>query len=121
MTIILCILLAAVCAGLGLWVWTQYRALKEAAEQLRELTQGDSTARLRMAVPNRAAEELLEGVNLLLELRREDQSRWLERERSLAELGLLLAREYGLPEETARADAAGFLQPALERNVVLRC
>ena len=41
--------------------------------------------------------------------------------RSLAELGLLLAREYGLPEETARADAAGFLQPALERNVVLRC
>ena len=83
MTIILCILLAAVCAGLGLWVWTQYRALKEAAEQLRELTQGDSTARLRMAVPNRAAEELLEGVNHLLELRREDQSRWLERERSL--------------------------------------
>ncbi|OUN14111.1 sensor histidine kinase [Flavonifractor sp. An91] len=83
MTIILCILLAAVCAGLGLWVWTQYRALKEAAEQLRELTQGDSTARLRMAVPNREAEELLEGVNHLLELRREDQSRWLERERSL--------------------------------------
>ena len=83
MTIILCILLAAVCAGLGLWVWTQYRALKEAAEQLRELTQGDSTTRLRMAVPNRAAEELLEGVNHLLELRREDQSRWLERERSL--------------------------------------
>ena len=83
MTIILCILLTAVCAGLGLWVWTQYRALKEAAEQLRELTQGDSTARLRMAVPNREAEELLEGVNHLLELRREDQSRWLERERSL--------------------------------------
>lgn len=45
----------------------------------------------------------------------------LERERSLAELGLLLAREYGLAEETARADAAAFLQPALERNVVLRC
>ena len=83
MTIILCILLAAVCAGLGLWIWTQHRALKGAAEQLRELTRGDSTARLRMVVPNRAAEELMEGVNLLLELRREDQSRWLERERSL--------------------------------------
>lgn len=83
MVIILCVVLAAVCAGLGLWVWTQRRALKGAAAQLRELTRGDSTARLRMAVPNRAAEELLEGVNLLLELRREDQSRWLERERSL--------------------------------------
>lgn len=83
MTIILCVLLAAVCAGLGLWAWTQYRALKGAAEQLRDLTRGDSTTRLRMAVPNRAAEELLEEVNLLLELRREDQSRWLERERSL--------------------------------------
>lgn len=83
MVIILCVVLAAVCAGLGLWVWTQRRALKGAAAQLRELTRGDSTARLRMAVPNRAAEELLEGVNLLLELRREDLSRWLERERSL--------------------------------------
>lgn len=83
MVIILCVVLAAVCAGLGLWVWTQRRALKGAAAQLRELTRGGSTARLRMAVPNRAAEELLEGVNLLLELRREDQSRWLERERSL--------------------------------------
>ena len=83
MTIILCILLAAVCAGLGLRIWTQHRALKGAAEQLRELTRGDSTARLRMVVPNRAAEELMEGVNLLLELRREDQSRWRERERSL--------------------------------------
>ena len=83
MAIILCVVLAAVCAGLGLWVWTQRRALEGAAAQLRELARGDSTARVGMAVPNRAAEELLEGVNLLLELRREDQSRWLERERSL--------------------------------------
>ena len=81
--ILLCILLAAVCAGLSLWVWTQNRALKGAAEQLEELVRGDSTTRLRMAVPNRAAEELLEQVNRLLEQRREDQSLWLERERSL--------------------------------------
>lgn len=81
--ILLCILLAVVCAGLGLWVWTQHRALKEAAAQLEELVRGDSTTRLRMAVPNRAAEELLEEVNRLLEQRREDQSHWLERERSL--------------------------------------
>lgn len=83
MLVILCILLAAACAGLGLWVWTQRRALKSAAEQLKELAQSDSTARLRMAVPNHAAEELLEQVNRLLELKREDQSLWLERERSL--------------------------------------
>ena len=81
--VLLCILLAVVCAGLGLWVWTQHRALKEAAAQLEELVRGDSTTRLRMAVPNRAAEELLEEVNRLLEQRREDQSHWLERERSL--------------------------------------
>ena len=81
--VLLCILLAVVCAGLGLWVWTQHRALKEAAAQLEELVRGDSTTRLRMAVPNRAAEELLEEVNRLLEQLREDQSHWLERERSL--------------------------------------
>ena len=81
--ILLCILLAAVCAGLSLWVWTQHRALKGAAEQLEELVRGDSTTRLQLAVPNRAAEELLEQVNRLLEQRREDQSLWLERERSL--------------------------------------
>ena len=83
MAVILCIVLAVVSGGLGLWVWTQHRALKSAAEQLKALTESDSTARLRMAVPNRAAEELLEQVNRLLEVKREDQSLWLERERSL--------------------------------------
>ena len=83
MAVILCIVLAAVCAALGLWVWTQHKSLRSAARQLAELERTDSTARLRLAVPNRAAEDLLEQVNRLLELRRQDQSLWLERERSL--------------------------------------
>ena len=83
MAIILCVALAAVCAALGLWVWTQRRALRSAARQLRALEETDSTARLRLSVPNGAAEELLEGVNRLLELRRDDKSAWVEKERSL--------------------------------------
>ena len=83
MAVILCIVLVAVCAGLGLWVWTQRKALRSAALQLRALEEGDSAARLRLAVPNAAAEELLEGVNRLLELRRADKAVWLEKERSL--------------------------------------
>ena len=83
MAVILCIVLVAVCAGLGLWAWTQRKALRSAALQLRALEEGDSAARLRLAVPNAAAEELLEGVNRLLELRRADKAVWLEKERSL--------------------------------------
>lgn len=83
MAVVLCIVLTAVCAGLGLWVWTQRKALRSAARQLRALEETDSTARLRLAVPNAAAEELLEGVDHLLELRRADKTAWLEQERSL--------------------------------------
>ena len=83
MAVILCIVLVAVGVGLGLWAWTQRKALRSAALQLRALEEGDSAARLRLAVPNAAAEELLEGVNRLLELRRADKAVWLEKERSL--------------------------------------
>lgn len=116
MAVVLCILLGGVSVGLGLWAWTQGRALRRATEQLREAIRTDSTARLRMAVPNRAAEALLEQVNQLLETRREERSRWQERERSLRQqianvshdlrtpltsiLGYLqLMEEEGLPEE----------------------
>ncbi len=83
MLLSLCILLALFSCGLGLWVWTQRRALRGAAAQLEEQVRGDSTARVRMEVPNRSAEALLEQVNRLLELRRQDQSVWREREQSL--------------------------------------
>ena len=83
MAVVLCVLLGCGCAGLGLWVWAQRKALRSAARQLRGLEENDSAVRLRLAVPNGAAEELLEGVNRLLELRRADRTAWLERERSL--------------------------------------
>ncbi|MBM6924503.1 HAMP domain-containing histidine kinase [Pseudoflavonifractor phocaeensis] len=81
--LILCILLSLLSCGLGLWAWTQRKALRAAAAQLAEQSRGDSDARVRLAVPNRSAEALLEQVNRLLELRRQDQSRWREREQSL--------------------------------------
>lgn len=81
--VILCILLAAACGLLGWWVWAQRRALRSAAEQLKELERTGSSARLRLAVPNRAAEELLQEVNALLEARRTDQAAWREQEKSL--------------------------------------
>ena len=81
--VILCILLAIACAVLGWWVWTQRRALRGAAEQLKELTRSDSTARVRLAVPNGSAEALLQEVNRLLEARRMDQAAWREQEKSL--------------------------------------
>ena len=81
--VILCILLAAACGLLGWWVWAQRRALRSAAEQLKKLERTGSSARLRLAVPNRAAEELLQEVNALLEARRMDQAAWREQEKSL--------------------------------------
>ena len=81
--LVLCILMAIACAGLGWWVWTQRRALRSAAEQLREMERTGSSSRVRLAVPNGAAEELLQEVNALLEARRMDQAAWRDREKSL--------------------------------------
>ena len=75
-----CLLL---CAGLCLWTWNQRRSLRSAARQLRELERTDSNVRLRLRAPNRSAEELLDAVNILLELRQADQAAGQERERSL--------------------------------------
>ena len=58
--LIVCILLALLCAGLAFWVWAQRRSLREAAYRLRALEDTGSTARVRLAVPNSAAEELLD-------------------------------------------------------------
>ena len=80
---ILCVTLALACVILLIWVWSQRRALHRAAQQLREVERTDSAARLRLAAPNRAAEELLDAVNVLLELRQADRASFRERERSL--------------------------------------
>ena len=81
--VILCVLLAMACAGLGWWAWAQRRSLHSAAAQLKELEESGSTVRVRLAVPNGAAEELLQEVNRLLEARRADQAAWREQEKSL--------------------------------------
>ena len=81
--VVLCMVLLLICIVLGWWVWTQRRSLRSAAAQLRELEDSGSTTRVRLAVPNGAAEELLQEVNRLLEARRADQAAWREREKSL--------------------------------------
>ena len=55
----------------------------EAAYRLRALEDTGSTARVRLAVPNSAAEELLDEVNRLLELRQADRAAYQARERAL--------------------------------------
>ena len=81
--LIVCILLALLCVGLAFWVWAQRRSLREAAYRLRALEDTGSTARVRLAVPNSAAEELLDEVNRLLELRQADRAAYQARERAL--------------------------------------
>lgn len=51
--------------------------------RLRALEDTGSTARVRLAVPNSAAEELLDEVNRLLELRQADRAAYQARERAL--------------------------------------
>ena len=83
MLILLIVLLALAVFGLGFWAWAQRRSLRAAAEQLRALEETQSTARVRLAVPNGAAEALLDEVNRLLELRQADQSAYRRREKAL--------------------------------------
>lgn len=77
------VVLALICLGMGGWIWTQRRALSAAARQLRVLEEENRTAQLCLEVPNRAAEELLDGVNRLLELRQADQAAYRAREQAI--------------------------------------
>ena len=83
MAVLLCILLVPLCLILLVWYWCQRRSLKSAAKQLRELELTGSNGRVRLRTPNAPAEELLDAVNILLELRQAERSASLERERSL--------------------------------------
>lgn len=74
-------LLGVLCLFLSLRVYTAERALKGAARQLRE--QSGSSARLLMAAPNRAAEDLIAAVNGLLEARQADEAKFRGREQEL--------------------------------------
>ena len=83
MLILLTVLLALVVLGLGFWAWSQARSLRAAARQLRERETAGSAARLRLAAPNRAAEELLEEVDRLRSAHQADHTRWREQEQSI--------------------------------------
>ena len=121
--LIVCILLALLCAGLAFWVWAQRRSLREAAYRLRALEDTGSTARVRLAVPNSAAEELLDEVNRLLELRQRGQDaafdtvlsdiiRRDEQDRNRA-IAPLRQAEDAVLLDTTRLDRAGSLEALL--------
>lgn len=81
--VVVCILLALISVALGVRMWAQNRALRAAARQLRTMEEQGSGGRVRLAVPNAAAEELLEEVNQLLALRMEDRAEGRAREKEL--------------------------------------
>ena len=121
--LIVCILLALLCAGLAFWVWAQRRSLREAAYRLRALEDTGSTARVQLAVPNSAAEELLDEVNRLLELRQRGQDaafdtvlsdiiRRDEQDRNRA-IAPLRQAEDAVLLDTTRLDRAGSLEALL--------
>ena len=83
MLVLLIALLALAVFGLGFWAWAQNRSLRSAARQLRDQETSGSTARLRLAMSNRAAEDLLEEVDRLRQARQADQTRWREQEQSI--------------------------------------
>lgn len=80
---VLCVILALVCGGLGIWTWSQQRSLRQAARQLARRGEDGSAARVRLAAPNAGAEELLSQVNRILELRQADRAASQAREREL--------------------------------------
>lgn len=79
MLITAALLLAALCAALGLRLYTLEKDIRSCARQLRELP----GAPVRMAAPNRAAEELLASINALLRLRQDDAAEHRRQERAI--------------------------------------
>lgn len=73
------VILAALCAVLGLRLYALEKDIRSCAQQLRE----DEGARVRMAAPNRAAEDLLSAVNRLLELREADEAEHRRQEHAI--------------------------------------
>ena len=120
--LIVCILLALLCAGLAFWVWAQRRSLREAAYRLRALEDTGSTARVRLAVPNSAAEELLDEVNRLLELRQADRAAYQARERALRQQIANVSHDLRTPLTAISGAAAVLLsseEPRSEKDVSL--
>lgn len=79
MLVIAVTVLAAACALLGLRLYTLETDIRSCARQLRE----GRRARVHMAAPNRAAEDLLAAVNSLLELRESEAAEYRRQERAI--------------------------------------
>ena len=77
--VILTAVLLMVCAVLGLRLYTLERDIRSCAKQLRE----GRSARVTMAAPHRAAEELLTAINGLLALREADAGAYRRQERAI--------------------------------------
>ena len=77
------IVLALICAGLGVRVYAVERALRSAAAQLRDREEKGSSVRILMAAPNSSAEQLISAVNGLLELRQAEEADYRRREQTL--------------------------------------
>ena len=83
MFLVISILLVLVCVVLALRLDSMERDLREARLQLKERAESGSTARLGLAAPHPAAEELLTEVNALLELRQDEKAEYRRREEAL--------------------------------------
>ena len=77
--VVLTAVLLMVCAVLGLRLYTLERDIRSCAKQLRE----GRSARVTMAAPHRAAEELLTAINGLLALREADAGAYRRQERAI--------------------------------------
>lgn len=77
------ICLSILCALLLLRVYTLERGLRQGTEQLKERRPEGSPSPLRLAAPNKAMEELLAQINLLLRDREEERSAFREREQAI--------------------------------------
>lgn len=83
METVLIVLLLAVCAGLFLRLFAVERNLRGAARQLRRGQEEGDASRIRLTVPNPAAEELLDAVNALLEAKKLDAAQFRARDLAL--------------------------------------
>ena len=77
------ILLALVCAALLGYITVLNSGLKEARARLKQHLEGETTARLDVPCPNPAAENLLQTVNTLLEVRQAESANYRQMEADL--------------------------------------
>ena len=107
-------ILAVVCVLLAFRLWSQERNLHSGARQLIERLKSDSTAKVDMALPNKAAEELLAAVNTLKETHRRENMESREREQALRRQIANVSHDLRTP----LTSISGYLQLLEEGNLM---